>query len=118
MKLVETIAERLRAGLPLEHLDVQDESHLHARGTETHFRVLAVADAFAGMSRVARHQKVFALLGDAMHGSLHALSLQLFTPEEFAARQGRGEPSPACRGGSLADPLFRPHRTDTLQDRK
>lgn len=94
--LIET---RLREALPLQHLDVLDESHNHSAGQETHFKVVAVSPAFTGLRAVARHQKVYALLADEMQKGLHALALHLYTPEEWA-QAGVAPDSPACRGGS------------------
>ena len=48
-----------------------------------------VAPAFAGKRAVQRHQLVYATLGTAVGNEIHALALQVFTPEEFAG-QSRG----------------------------
>jgi len=57
-----------------------------------HFEALVVAAAFAGKRALQRHQMVYATLGTAMGNEIHALALQVFTPDEFAAR-GAGAPS-------------------------
>ncbi len=80
----------LRRGLDPVHLVVEDESHLHAghpgaAGGGGHFRALIVAAAFRGQSQVARQRAVYALLGDAMRSTIHALALRTLTPEEWAA---------------------------------
>lgn len=93
------IESRLREALPLTHLEVLNESHNHSAGQDTHFKIVAVSDVFAGLRAVARHQKVYALLADEMQRGLHALALHLYTPEEWAAT-GAAPASPACRGGS------------------
>lgn len=51
-----------------------------------HFEAVVVAAAFAGKRAVQRHQLVYAALGPAMGGEIHALALQVYTPEEFAQR--------------------------------
>jgi acid stress-induced BolA-like protein IbaG/YrbA len=38
------------------------------------------------MSRVQRHQRVYAALGDRMREEIHALALTTLTPAEWAAR--------------------------------
>ena len=43
-----------------------------------------MAAAFAGESRVRRHQRVYRALGDRMREQIHALSMKTFTPAEFA----------------------------------
>ena len=86
------IAHRIEAKLeeafaPLE-LEITDESSKHAghggwrpQG-ETHFHVRAVSADFAGLTRMARQRAVYALLKDEFAAGLHALSLDLKTPEE------------------------------------
>ena len=62
---------------------------LEVRGDGRHFEALIVAAAFEGKSRVARHQLVYAALGDRMRSEIHALSMTTLTPAEWAARQAQ-----------------------------
>jgi len=86
--LKEWIAETLSAALSPTHLDVVDESHLHAghagwrESGETHFRLDVVSPAFEGKSRVERHRLVNGLLDDAFKRGLHALAVRARTPSE------------------------------------
>jgi acid stress-induced BolA-like protein IbaG/YrbA len=57
-------------------------------GDGQHFEALIVSPEFRGRSRVQRHQLVYRALGDRMREEIHALSMQTFTPEDWAARQG------------------------------
>lgn len=87
---LEWLREALRRGLEPSHLVVEDESHLHvghagAAGGGGHFRALIVSAAFRGQTRVARQRAVYALLGEAMRSTIHALALRTLTPEEWAA---------------------------------
>ena len=71
---------------PLQ-LDIVDESHKHAghagaRDGRGHFRVRILAAAFAGLSPVKRHQRVYAALGAMMQTDIHALTLETRTPDE------------------------------------
>lgn len=89
------LAEALRDGLAPTHLEIVDESHLHAghagaRGGGGHFRALIVSAAFHGQNPVARQRSVYALLGDAMRGAIHALALRTLTPEEWARESSSG----------------------------
>jgi Stress-induced morphogen (activity unknown) len=96
--------ERIRAALDAlspTHLEVHDESHMHSRGQETHYKVVVASSAFAGQRLLQRHQLVYRTLGPLM-GEIHALALHTYTPEEWAAA-GRAPDSPACRGGSRHD---------------
>lgn len=76
------IAERIHAGLAGSQATVSSDDNVH-------FEAVVVAAAFAGKRALQRHQLVYATLGAAVGTEIHALALQVFTPEEFAARQGR-----------------------------
>lgn len=96
--------ERIQATLvelQPEHLEVLDESHMHSRGQETHYKVVLVSALFEGLSAVRRHQRIYACLAELMP-SVHALALHTYTPAEWAA-QGQAPDSPTCRGGSKHD---------------
>lgn len=84
-----------------QHLQVLDESHMHSRGLETHYKAVIVSPAFAGLNAVKRHQKVYATVGELM-AQIHALALHTYTPEEWQA-QGVAPASPTCHGGSKHD---------------
>jgi len=95
-----TMQQRIEAvlvALQPQHLQVLDESHMHSRGLQTHFKAVLVSDQFAGLNAVKRHQKVYATLGDLM-GEFHALALHTYTPEEWA-KTGVAPASPVCAGG-------------------
>ena len=74
------------AALQPEHLEVLDESHMHSRGLETHYKAVIVSPAFAGLNAVKRHQKVYATVGELM-GQIHALALHLSLIHIFGLRQ-------------------------------
>jgi len=92
MPELHTRAERLeatlRAAFSPERLEVVDDSARHAGhagaqpGGQTHYSVLVVAEAFRGMTRVARSRAVHAALEPEFSSGLHALALTLRTPEE------------------------------------
>lgn len=89
--------EQALGALDPAHLQVLDESHMHSRGQETHYKVVLVTDQFAGLSRVKRQQMVYATLGELM-GQFHALAQHTYTPEEWA-QLGVAPASPTCAGG-------------------
>jgi acid stress-induced BolA-like protein IbaG/YrbA len=68
----------IAAGLPCEHLEVEGDGH--------HFEAVIVSSEFTGRSRVQRHQRVYAALGDRMREEIHALSMQTLTPDEWRSR--------------------------------
>ena len=88
MTVAESIKSKLTAALAPSQMEIEDESHKHAGhsgwqpGGETHFRVYAVADIFTGKSRIERHRLVHAALRDELANRVHALALELKTPEE------------------------------------
>ncbi len=89
--------EQALAALHPAHLQVLDESHMHSRGLETHYKVVLVTEQFAGLSRVKRQQLVYATVGELM-GQFHALAQHTYTPEEWA-QTGAAPASPTCAGG-------------------
>lgn len=100
MSMQEQIQQAL-AALEPQHLEILNESHMHSRGQESHFKAVVVSPLFAGLNAVKRHQKVYATLGELM-GQMHALALHTYTPEEWAER-GIAPESPLCAGGSKHD---------------
>jgi acid stress-induced BolA-like protein IbaG/YrbA len=76
------IAQIIETGLAGSRALVKSEDNVH-------FEAVVIAAAFAGCRSVQRHQLVYGTLGKAMGNEIHALALQVFTPEEFAD-QGHG----------------------------
>lgn len=97
----ERIRKRL-SDLDPAHLEIINESDLHAGppGRETHLKILMVADAFSGLSRVQRHQQVTSMLQAELDSGLHALTMRLSTVAEWE-NGGKRNPfqSPPCAGG-------------------
>jgi acid stress-induced BolA-like protein IbaG/YrbA len=58
-------------------------THLEVEGDGQHFSAVIVSPAFAGKSRIQRHQIVYGALGDRMREEIHALSMKTLTPEEY-----------------------------------
>lgn len=84
------VEERLTTAFTPTLLEVKNQSqahkgHMHnGDQDESHFKVTIVSNAFEGASRVERQRQVHTALGDAMP-QIHALSLRIFTPPEYAA---------------------------------
>jgi BolA protein len=91
MRVANEIRARL-AGLEPQRLELVDDSARHAGHAgarpegESHFRLLIVADAFSGHSRVERQRMVYGALGDLLKTDVHALSITALSPAEDAAR--------------------------------
>ncbi len=56
-------------------------------GDGRHFEALIVSASFEGESRIARHQRVYAALGDRMRQEIHALSMRTLTPAEHGLQK-------------------------------
>jgi BolA family transcriptional regulator, general stress-responsive regulator len=88
MSVESVMREKLMVALRPTRLDVVNESEMHAGhrsspGTgESHFRLLIVAEAFSGKTRVERHRMVNAALEDEVGRRVHALALNAYAPGE------------------------------------
>jgi acid stress-induced BolA-like protein IbaG/YrbA len=76
----EAVRDYIAAGLPCTHLELN--------GDGQHFYATIVSAAFEGQRLIARHQQVYAALGERMKAEIHALSMKTHTPSEWAALQG------------------------------
>ncbi len=100
--LQDGIERKLGAGVAgLHHLEVINESHRHnvPPGSESHFKLVLVADAFDGIRLLERHRLVNRLLADELAGGVHALAIHAWTRDEWQARTGGAPMSPPCLGG-------------------
>ncbi|MGU9977987.1 MAG: BolA family protein [Candidatus Oxydemutatoraceae bacterium WSBS_2016_MAG_OTU14] len=51
------------------------------------FEAQVVSNDFAGLNTVKRHQRVYAAVNQQIaDGSIHALSIKAYTPEEFSEK--------------------------------
>ena len=82
-------------------LQIEDESHMHSIGPESHFKVVLVSEVLTDVRKVQRHQKVYGAIGDLMQ-QFHGLALHTYTPEEWLTAENAPN-SPKCMGGSLHD---------------
>lgn len=82
-------------------LEVANESHQHhvPKGSETHFKLIIVSERFNTLKSIARHRLINQLLADELKTGLHALSLHLYTLEEWENARGKVAKSPTCRDG-------------------
>jgi stress-induced morphogen len=73
----EDIITKIRAALPDARVEMQDLT-----GTADHWKATIVSEGFAGKSMLQRHRLVMAALAEEMKGPIHALTLDVKTPEE------------------------------------
>jgi acid stress-induced BolA-like protein IbaG/YrbA len=76
------IEQLIMQGLPAAQVRVSS-----ADGT--HFQAQVISPSFKGKARLARHQMVYATLGERMGREIHALSLKTLTPDESPAQSSR-----------------------------
>jgi len=101
----QSITSKLDQAFHPDLLEVVNESYMHSvpPGSETHFKVVVVSDAFSGKRSVARHQMIYQTLADEVAGPVHALAIHTFTNEEWQQSGAASPASPQCLGGSKAD---------------
>ena len=76
----EDVQALIAANLQCEHVEVE--------GDGRHWYAVIVSPEFEGKRLIARHQRVYATLGDKMaRDEVHALSMKTFTPAEWAQAQ-------------------------------
>ena len=71
----------IEAGLPGARVRV-------ASSDDTHFEATIVAAQFEGKRMIQRHQLVYGTLGARMGREIHALTMQVLTPQEADAGRG------------------------------
>lgn len=79
----EDLKMRLKQAFPDAELTLVDLT-----GTQDHYQLRVVSKLFAGKNQLDRHRMVYAALGDAMRGPIHALALSTDTPTGFIESNG------------------------------
>lgn len=98
MKIQNSIEKKLTNAFQPHHLEVINESSNHRvpPGSESHFKVVLVTHQFEGQNTLKRHRMVNQVLNEELKDHIHALSLRVFTPEQWQASGETAAPSPAC----------------------
>lgn len=73
----EAITAKIREVLPDAVVELKDLT-----GTEDHWEARVISAAFAGKSLIQRHRLVMSALAEEMKGPIHALTLDVKTPDE------------------------------------
>ncbi|WP_419147377.1 BolA family protein [Pseudoalteromonas 'SMAR'] len=103
MSMQSQIYDKLAAAIECKHLNVINESHMHSRGEESHFKVIVVSESFLGQRLLQRHRAINEALKEELSNHIHALAIHAYTPDEFSENQGQAPQSPTCMGGSKFD---------------
>ncbi len=100
MSLQSVIEQKLTNQINPSHLQVINESGNHnvPPGSESHFKVVIVSDAFDGKPLLARHRLINKVLADELQNKIHALALHTYTEGEWQETQ-QAPVSPLCHGG-------------------
>jgi BolA protein len=95
------INEKLAKAFSPSHLEVINESSSHnvPEGSESHFKVIISANFFREKTAVKRHQAIYAELAEELRDPIHALSLHVYSEEEWQSLDAIPA-SPKCLGGS------------------
>ena len=97
MSVEKKIEHTLSDNFDLSHLEVINESHMHSGpNTESHFKVILVSDEYEDMKLVQRLRRINELLKFELENGVHALSLHLFTNNEWKDKEEYVKDSPPC----------------------
>ena len=73
----EDVVARIRATLPDARVELRDLT-----GTEDHWHATVISTLFSGKSLIERHRLVMGALAEEMKGPIHALTLEVKSPDE------------------------------------
>lgn len=102
MSVQATIENKLTEAFAPSYLEVVNESNNHnvPPGSESHFKVTVVSEAFAGKRLLQRHRAINQTLADELANKIHALAMHTYTADEWQAQNQTSPQSPNCMGGS------------------
>lgn len=69
-------------------------AEVHVKSEGTHYNIIAVDESFDGLSRVKKQQKIYAPLRALIEdGTIHAVSIKAYTPQEWTREKKFNLPS-------------------------
>ena len=94
--LIKEIKNRIKAYVQNCNIEIFDESHLHLNHNNrthgrAHLKAIIISEYFKGMSLIERHKMIYSILGDDIGKTIHAFSMQVFTPEESKLKNKKTE---------------------------
>lgn len=99
----QAIVAKLTEKLAPLHLEIENESYKHSvpRGSESHFKLLIVSEAFEGKPVIARHRLVNDAVKEIGGGEMpvHALSISAKAPSQWTVGEAI-HATPNCKGGA------------------
>ena len=93
------IKQKLTDAFSPVHIDVINESNRHnvPPGSESHFKVVVVSDAFEAKRLIARHRLVNEVLAEELANTIHALSIHTYSEAEWQ-QSPEVQRTPNCKG--------------------
>ena len=106
MKMRGRIEANLVEAFHVTHMEIVDETGMHnvPPDSESHWKLMLVAEEFSEMKKVARHRAVYRALSGPLSSGIHALSIVALSPQECAVDGGGMAVSQPCLGGSKGPP--------------
>ncbi|MDZ7791377.1 MAG: BolA family protein [Xanthomonadales bacterium] len=80
---VTAIETRILQAMPGAQVKVESDDNVH-------YVARIVSESFSGQSRIQRHRQVHSAVGEALGREIHAMSLDLKTPEEAGQASAAG----------------------------
>ena len=81
MNTEQQIHQQLNQQLNVTYIAITNDSHRHQghagwnQGGDTHFSITIVSPDFEKLSRIQRHQRIYAILEEWMKKTIHALQI-------------------------------------------
>ncbi|KYH12745.1 MULTISPECIES: BolA family protein [Neorickettsia] len=73
--------------LDVVYCEVKNISESHRghvdHSQDSHFEIVVVSPSFRGLSKISRHRMIFKILEEHFKLGLHALSMKLWTEDEY-----------------------------------
>lgn len=101
MKVEQRITQKLIDAFAPKALYVENESHMHnvAPGSESHFKVTVVSNAFEGKRLIACHRMINEVLKEELEHDIHALAIHTYSEAKWESVE-QIPSSPNCMGGT------------------
>lgn len=98
--LKNVIEFKLNQAFNPEKIEVTDQTYMHSvpPDAESHFHIFMVSQAFKNQRLIQRHRAINNVLKEELSQHIHALSMHVYTPDEWL-QTGEMPETPPCMGG-------------------
>ena len=73
--------DKLREAMDVEHIEIHDLT-----GSRDHYKLILVSSSFDGLLPIKQHRLIYGVLKEEMKGPIHALTIESYTPAQWAGR--------------------------------